>query len=182
MLVSYKSMLGKTVLDMDRGTVLGEVGGLLLDPGHQTVGAVILSDHRAFRLDAIHSFGRDAIMVNLENARDEEENRQIVEEFRRIGSVINKSIVSRDGAEIGSVEDVLFDGFSGELQLIVVAGDIFQQLTGGTTYLVADFLRTIGPDHVIAKGGAADAIIKEYSGLERISKRIQRALSLSIRF
>ena len=78
------------------------------------------------------------------------------------------------------VEDVLFDCFSGELQLFVVSGGTLQKvMMGGPMYLVAEFIQTIGPDHVIAKGGAADAIVKEYSGLERVFKRIQGALATS---
>jgi hypothetical protein len=52
-------------------------------------------------------------------------------------------------------------------------------MMAGPRYLVAEFVQTIGPDHVIAKGGAADAIITEYSGLERVFKRIQNTFSIA---
>ena len=178
MLATYTSTIGKTVRDIDQGTDIGVVTGLLLDPGHQAVGAVILSGGKAIRLKAISSFGRDAIMVNTRAQREDAENQSLVNQFNKVGSVIKKTIVARDGEEVGVVEDVLFDCFSGELQFFVVSGGALQKLMmGGPRYLVAEFVLTIGPDHVIAKGGAADAIVKEYSGLERIFKRIQQSLS-----
>jgi uncharacterized protein YrrD len=180
MLATYTSTIGKAVLDSDQGEVIGTVTGLLLDPGYNTVGAVILSGGKAIRLDAIHSFGRDAIMVDPTKRRDDAENRSLVDQFTKVGSVVKKKIIARDGEEVGIVDDVLFDCFSGELQLFVVSGGALQKLMlGGPNYLVAEFVQTIGPDHIIAKGGAADAIIKEYSGLERVFKRIQGALTVA---
>jgi uncharacterized protein YrrD len=180
MLATYTSTIGKTVRDVDQGTDLGTVTGLLLDPGHQMVGAVILSGGKAIRLRAVSSFGRDAIMVNTKALRTDAENRSLVEQFKKVGSVINKTIIARDGEEVGVIEDVLFDCFSGQLQLFVVSGGARQKMMlGGPRYLVAEFVQTIGPDHVIAKGGAADAVVKEYSGLERVFKRIQQAFSNS---
>jgi uncharacterized protein YrrD len=178
MLATYTNTIGKTVRDTDHGTALGTVTGLLLDPGHRTVGAVILSGGRAIRPEAIHSYGRVALMVDSKERRDDAENQSLVDQFNKIGSVVKKKIIARDGEEVGVVEDVLFDCFSGELQLFVVSGGALQKLMmGGPMYLVAEFIQTIGPDHVIAKGGAADAIVKEYSGLERVFKRIQGALT-----
>jgi uncharacterized protein YrrD len=178
MLASYNNTIGKTVRDIDQGAAIGTVEGLLLDPGHNTVGAAILSGGKAIRLKAIHSFGRDAIMIDQKKRRDDEDNQSLVDQFNKVGSVLGKKIIARDGEEVGMVEDVLFDCFSGELQLFVVSGGALQKLMmGGPHYLVAEFIQTVGPDHVIAKGGAADAIVKKYSGLERVFKRIQGALS-----
>jgi uncharacterized protein YrrD len=178
MLASYNNTIGKTVRDIDQGAAIGTVEGLLLDPGHNTVGGAILSGGKAIRLKAIHSFGRDAIMIDQKQRRDEEDNQSLVEQFNKLGSVLRKRIIARDGEEVGIVEDVLFDCFSGELQLFVVSGGALQKLMmSGPHYLVAEFIQTVGPDHVIAKGGAADAIVKKYSGLERVFKRIQGALS-----
>lgn len=178
MLASHNDTIGKTVRDIDQGTVMGTVTGLLLDPGHHTIGAVIFSGGKAIRLQAIHSFGRDAIMVDPKKRRGDDENQSLVDQFNKVGSVVKKTIVARDGEEVGVVEDVLFDCFTGELQLFVVSGGALQKLMmGGPMYLVAEFIQTIGPDHVIAKGGAADAIVKEYSGLERVFRRIQSALT-----
>jgi uncharacterized protein YrrD len=177
MLATYKNTIGKSVRDMDQGTEIGTVTGLLLDPGHHKIGAVILSGGKAIRLKAIHSFGRDAIMVDMENRREDAENQSLVDQFEKVGSVVKKKIIARDGEEVGVVEDVLFDCFTGDLQLFVVSGGAFQKLMmGGPRYLVAEFVQTIGPDHVIAKGGAAEAIVTEYSGLERVFKRIQQTL------
>jgi uncharacterized protein YrrD len=177
MLTKYSDTVGKIVRDINHGTNIGTVTGLLLDPGQQTIGAAILSGEKAIRLKAVHSFGRDAIMIDSQERRSDTENQSLVDQFNKIGSVLKKRIIARDGEEVGIVEDVLFDCFSGEVLLIVVSGGVLQKFMGGPMYLVADFVQTIGSDHVIAKGGAADAVVREYSGLERVLKRIQMTFS-----
>jgi uncharacterized protein YrrD len=152
---------------------MGRVEGLLIDPGHNVVAAAILFEGpKAIRLDAIHSFGRRAVMVDPKKMRDAKDNRSLVEQFQTNGSIEGKKVVTRKGEELGTVEDVVFDCFSGELQFVVVSGGVFDTLVHGKAFLAAAFIQSIGPDCVIAKGDAAEGIISEHGGAERLLTKV----------
>ncbi len=174
MITTCRSTVGKKVIELETGTALGEVRGLLLDPGRDVVEAVILGNGRPIRLEAIRSFGKDSIMVDLKQPSDPRHEEALMERFRAIGSVTNKPVITTQGEEIGVVEDWIFDGFTGELQVMILSGGGVRKFLEGGASLPANYVDTIGPDSVIVKSGATDALMKRDGGLDRIVRTFQK--------
>jgi uncharacterized protein YrrD len=138
MLTTFTNTIGRQAMDIDQGQLLGWVEGLIVDPARQVVSAAVLSDRRAIRLNAIHSFGQRAIMVDPNKLNDTTENRQFVDQFESEGPILDKRVVAEGGEEVGALEDIVFDCFTGELHLLVISGGVLEKLAHGNALLRAE--------------------------------------------
>ncbi len=109
-------LIGMPIVALDSATTAGEVKDVLVDPGRSRVigftvrGQGLLSSPMVGMLprENVHAIGRDALMITAEES--------IVAERDGLGAllegqqeVVGKEVVTRDGASLGAVKDVVIE-------------------------------------------------------------------------
>ena len=144
-LMNIGSIMGKELLNLSDGTMLGKVCGVVLTPDCKVAGLKVrerklMSGTSTVAFENIKAFGAT---ITLHGASP-----VMVPEIR---TVLGKNVITADGTLLGRVEELAFDVESGAVEEIVIQGELMDTMLGGRGILPGAKLLSFGKDVVIAE-------------------------------
>ena len=143
-LMNIGSIMGKELLNLSDGTMLGKVCGVVLTPDCKVAGLKVrerklMSGTSTVAFENIKAFGAT---ITLHGASP-----VMVPEIR---TVLGKNVITADGTLLGRVEELAFDIETGAVEEIVIQGELMDTMLGGRGILPGAKLLSFGKDVVIA--------------------------------
>ena len=143
-LMNIGSIMGKELLNLSDGTMLGKVCGVVLTPDCKVAGLKVrerklMSGTSTVAFENIKAFGAT---ITLHGASP-----VMVPEIR---TVLGKNVITADGTLLGRVEELAFDVESGVVEEIVIQGELMDTMLGGRGILPGAKLLSFGKDVMIA--------------------------------
>ena len=143
-LVNIGSIMGKEILNLTDGTMVGKVCGVALTPDNKVAGLKVKSKRimgtmNVVPFENVKAFGGTITVNGLDGTACAE-----------IRDAIGKNVITVDGSLLGRVEELAFDSESGEVAEIVIKGDLMDTMVGGRGILPGEKLVSFGKDVVIA--------------------------------
>lgn len=151
-------LVGLPVITLDGGRQIGEVEDVICSaPDGRIIGFILrgggwLAGRRVYPYEEVEAVGPDAILVRNPRAvlttRKQKELNRLRE--RHI-SLVGKRVLSRDGHDIGVIDDLLFDETGGRIVGYGISGGIVQDLLAGKGVIAADLPMVWGDEAVIVQ-------------------------------
>jgi uncharacterized protein YrrD len=147
---TFRNVEGRTVIASGTAESIGSVKGFVLDAGGRTIEAIHIDGHgkRAIILTwpMVEAFGADAVMAVAGAEPTTIDNVHQKEAIKGDVSMLDSRVLTVDGREIGTVEDVEFDTGSGAVVRVStdhgpVEADRLRSL--GSYALVVDDVTTV---------------------------------------
>jgi uncharacterized protein YrrD len=113
------------------------------------------------------SFGNDAVVITNRGAVvPVDQAPDIKASLDHKDKLIKKHVYTERGDMQARVSDVYFDEGTGTITGFELSGDLFKSSPGGTAFLPAEDVISIGPDLVMIKTDSLPRIVAEASGLK----------------
>ena len=136
--------MGKELLNLSDGTMVGKVCGVVLTPDCKVAGLKVrerklMSGTITVAFENIKSFGATITLHGVSNVMAQETR-----------TVLGKNVITADGNLLGRVEELAFDMETGIVEEVVIQGELMDTMLGGRGILPGDKLLNFGKDVVIA--------------------------------
>ena len=143
-LINIGSIMGKELLNLADGTMLGKVCGVVLTPDCKVAGLKVrerklMGSTVTVAFENVKSFGATITLHGVSNV--------LAAETR---TVLGKNVITADGNLLGRVEELAFDMETGAVEEIVIQGELMDTMLGGRGILPGAKLLSFGKDVVIA--------------------------------
>ena len=143
-LINIGSIMGKELLNLSDGTMVGKVCGVVLTPDCKVAGLKVrerklMSGTITVAFENIKSFGATITLHGVSNVMAQETR-----------AVLGKNVITADGNLLGRVEELAFDMETGIVEEVVIQGELMDTMLGGRGILPGDKLLNFGKDVVIA--------------------------------
>lgn len=143
-LVNVGSIMGKEILNLADGTMIGKVCGVALTPDNKVAGLKVKSKKimgtmNVVPFENVKAFGA-TITVNDVDGTACADTRD----------ALGKNVITVDGNLLGRVEELAFDAETGDIAEIVIKGELMDTMLDGRGILPGEKLVSIGKDVVIA--------------------------------
>lgn len=143
-LMNLGSIMGKELLNLSDGTMLGKVCGVVLTPDCKVAGLKVrerklMGNTTTVAFENVKAFGATITLHGVSSV--------LVPETR---NVLGKNVITADGNLLGRVEELAFDIETGTVEEIVIQGELMDTMLGGRGILPGDRLLRFGKDVVIA--------------------------------
>ncbi len=116
---TFNSSDGRPVVAVDTAETIGEVKGFVVDPTATRIESVHISG-RGRKAEivpwaSIQSFGADGVMADLASAGEQVSSDHETQAVK--GNIVARKtrVLTTEGFELGTVEDVMFDTATGQL-------------------------------------------------------------------
>lgn len=174
MLIKGTDVIGLNVFTLDKGEKIEDVDDIIFDPKENKVRALLvkskglLSDSKVILLDDIKSIGKDAVIINSEEAlKNASDVPEPVSSIANDGVYLTKTkIVTEDGMNLGNVSDIYFDSKTGQVEEIEVSQGGLKNIQEGTKRIKVSDIITVGKDAIIVKGYAKEVFEKQQGGIK----------------
>jgi sporulation protein YlmC with PRC-barrel domain len=125
--VRFTEVVGRDVVSTTNATKVGRVSSFVVDPMAQRVVAVVLKktpgNADVVLWESLTAVGPDALTVTDSDLFTGKDHAAIVELTGKDHGLKKKRVLTEDGDEIGSVEDVEFDPQSGVVTALLTGAD-----------------------------------------------------------
>lgn len=143
-LINIGSIMGKELLNLSDGTMLGKVCGVVLTPDCKVAGLKVrerklMGSTTTVAFENIKAFGATITLHGATNVMAPETR-----------TVLGKNVITADGNLLGHVEELAFDAETGAVAEIVIQGELMDTMLGGRGILPGEKLLSFGKDVVVA--------------------------------
>ncbi len=143
-LINIGSIMGKELLNLSDGTMLGKVCGVVLTPDCKVAGLKVrerklMGSTTTVAFENVKAFGATITLHGVSNV--------MVQETR---TVLGKNVITADGNLLGRVQELAFDMETGVVEEIVIQGELMDTMLGGHGILPGSKLVNFGKDVIIA--------------------------------
>lgn len=143
-LINIGSIMGKEILNLADGTMIGKVYGVALTSDKKVAGLKVkekkfMGNVNIVPFENVRAFGATITVNDVDGATCAE-----------IRDALGKNVITVDGNLLGRVEELAFDEKSGEVAEIVIKGELMDTMTGGRGILPGEKIVSFGKDVVIA--------------------------------
>ena len=143
-LVNVGSIMGKDILNLADGTMIGKVCGVALTPDNKVAGLKVkekkfMGNVNIVPFENVKAFGATITLNDIDGAACAE-----------IRDAIGKNVITADGNLLGRVEELAFDSESGQVAEIVIKGELMETMVGGRGILPGEKIVSFGKDVVVA--------------------------------
>ena len=151
-LINIGSIVGKDILNLADGTMIGKVHGVAFTPDCKVAGLKVkekkfMGNVNIVPFENVKSFGATITLNDIDGTACAE-----------VRDGLGKNVITEDGNLLGRVEEVAFDSETGQVAEIVIKGDLMDTLVGGRGILPGEKVVSFGKDVVVAAAniGAED--------------------------
>lgn len=143
-LINIGSILGKDILNLSDGTMIGKVCGVALTPDNKVAGLKVkekkfMGNVNIVPFENVKAFGATVTLNGIDGPACAE-----------VREGLGKPVYTADGNLLGRVEELAFDAETGDVAEIVIKGDLMDTMVGGRGILPGEKLIRFGKDAVIA--------------------------------
>lgn len=175
-----KTIIGKDVLSLAEGVRVHTVKDLIIGESNDEIVALLvdegglLSSSTVVPIEAVHSFGKDAVVIADASAVVAASNYPRVKAIiDRKESLLGKKVFTHTGEELGAINDMYFEEATGKITGLEVSGGRVGDLASGTSYLPIDEIERSGADVVFVDPSAAGALDSQVGGVQGALKGAQ---------
>lgn len=163
-MIKSRDLIGRLIVTVTRGEIVGKVKDVLIDPDQWEVAALVLPG-KVFSRDTliipravVHVFGQDVILVKSNETMPRDDTLDRVASLIAVsGQMKGRQIATERGIKVGVLNDVLVDE-AGK----VVAYDLAKVFVKGPLAKSKEIpfhaTRSVGPDLIIVDGNAIDVV------------------------
>jgi uncharacterized protein YrrD len=151
-MLARSDVIGLDVVELESGCQLGQVVEVMVDEQTRKLQGVVYrtdSGLRLARYRAVHSFGQDAVTLAASEPNCALSAPAKQNDKPWFSRLLGKPVLSEDGTDLGTIDDICFDEESGSLLGFRVSGGLIQDLTEGKELLPLQSRLTYGEDAVI---------------------------------
>jgi len=163
----FKNVIGLPVVCVEDGKKVGRVGDITFSPKSKGVLAIILEKkgmelcRKAIAIEDVVSLGNDAVIVN---------DVSCIKKLWKKDMVDNKEIkglhiYTKEGKDMGVVEDILFDYKKGTIEALEISDGIFSDIFTGRKILPLFGKVEFGEDSILAGEEAIEEMISTGGGI-----------------
>ncbi len=143
-LINIGSIMGKDILNLTDGTMVGKVCGVALTPDNKVAGLKVkekkfMGNVNIVPFENVKAFGATITLNGVDGS--------VCAEVR---DGLGKNVITADGNLLGRVEELAFDAETGQVAEIVIKGELVETLVGGRGILPGEKLVSFGKDVVVA--------------------------------
>lgn len=143
-LINIGSIMGKEILNLADGTMVGKVCGVALTPDSKVAGLKVkekkfMGNVNIVPFENVRAFGTTITLNNIDGPACAE-----------VRNALGKNVITVDGNLLGHVEELAFDSESGDVAEIVIKGELMETMVGGRGILPGEKIVSFGKDAVIA--------------------------------
>ena len=143
-LVNVGSIMGKEILNLAEGTMIGKVCGVALTSDNKVAGLKvrpkkIMGVVNVVPFENVKAFGATITVNDVDGAACAD-----------VRDALGKNVITADGNLLGRVEELAFDAETGDIAEIVIKGELMDTMLNGRGILPGEKLVSIGKDVVIA--------------------------------
>ena len=168
-----KATVGKDVLSLADGRKIHSVKELLIGADNAEIVALLVDDggllgtSQVVPFEAVHSFGRDAVVVT-EPAAVVPASRYppVAETIDAKDRLIGKKVFTDRGDQQGTVSDIYFDESSGRILGLEVSGGVINNIARGNSYLPVEEIIRVGVDVVYMYPEAVEGLEAQTGGVQ----------------
>lgn len=160
-------LLGLPVLECETGSKIGEVREVILDLDMAAVWGLLvnLSDrsqsNEGILFRDVFSIGRDAVTLRIKEAVIDLTTFLETESLRSLQKLVNKTIFTEAGLNLGVLVDILFDVTTGEVKGYEVSDGIITDFIHGRMMMPLPQAQVIGEDKLIVPEVMAELVQPE---------------------
>lgn len=166
------SLIGMPIFALTNGKRVGTVKDIVFDSQHSRLAAltieepgIISSERRILPFDRVKSIGRDAIMVENEDAFVAEANApEVVRVLEQKSAVTDKRVLTEGGNLLGYVSDIMIDPETGKAQSYELTGGMAKDIAKGRTYVGVPDIVVLGLDAMIVPDQTEIMLAKQEPG------------------
>jgi len=176
-------VLGLPVICTADGKNLGTIKDIIFCPKEKSVVAFLIEckgyNRRkkvVFASDVL-SLGRDALIVN--DADDVRDLKKVLHrpEFKDKGDILGLPIYTKNGEDLGTAKDVLFDLKHGKIDGIEVSDGLLQDIVKGRSVLPLIGKVEFGEENILVDNEAVEEMMETGGGIKNLiegNKKVQR--------
>ena len=168
-----KSVIGQSIISYNDGAKVGSVKDLLIGMNNDRVVAMLveegglLSSPKAVPFEFVTSFGKDAVvMTDLKGIIAVDNYPEADEILARNDKLLDKKVFTETGEDYGKITDVFFSEQGGHVVGYEVSGGVIENVKSGTSYLPLEDIVNIGPDVILIRPDAGDALDAQVGGIQ----------------
>ncbi len=168
-----KTIIGKDVLSLADGIRIHSVKDLIIGEENDCIVALLvdegglLSGSTVVPIEAVHSFGKDAVVIADASAVVAASSYPRVHAILdRKESLLGKKVFTNEGQQLGKINDMYFDETDGQIRGLEVSSGTLGDLTKGTSYLAIEDVQRSGPDVVFVHPTVSDKLDSQEGGLQ----------------
>jgi uncharacterized protein YrrD len=167
MIIKGTNIIGHKIITIDNGQEIGKVNDIIYDPTVNKITAFlvdkggIFSDAKIILMDSIQSIGEDAVLVPSSDVikKVSDINQEKISNIANGDNYLTKTkVVTENGKEIGSINDLYFNSDNGNVEEFQVSDGLIQNIKSGTRRVKVTDIVTIGKDATIVKGYTEEKI------------------------
>ncbi len=170
----YSEIIGLPVICASGGKNIGIVKDILFCPESKEVKALLL-EQKGFRVKKriilikdVINMGRDAVMVEDSKCIVEMSKAEKTGELGKRGLVRGLNVFSREGNNIGAVEDIIFDSTTGHIEGLEITDGIFQDIINGRKIVPVIGRVEFGSENIILDKEAIEEIMETGGGIKKL--------------
>jgi uncharacterized protein YrrD len=158
-----KSVIGQNVISLADGRPVGAVKDVVLSRDQERVTALVLdeggllSSARIIRLEAVDSYGRDAVVIEAsDSVIDPGTAPELDGDPRR--ALAGMKVYSNAGEQVGTIADAYFEEDDGRIVGFEVSAGVMDDMAAGRRFLPRDDLDRVGDEIVYVRPEAASSL------------------------
>ena len=167
-----KTLIGQSIVSFAEGRKLDSVKDLLMSQTNDSIVALLvdegglMSSSRVVPLEAVKSFGRDAVVIQdaqaVTTASADPEVKAIL---NRNDQLLGKKVLTDTGDALGSISDMYFDDSDGRILGFEVSGGLLGDIAKGTSYLAVEEIERLGPDVIFVRPETGENLEGQVGGV-----------------
>ncbi|HEX3028974.1 MAG TPA: PRC-barrel domain-containing protein, partial [Clostridia bacterium] len=137
----YSEVLGLPVICVENGKKIGIIEDVIFCPKTKETRAFILQrkgcsiDRKVILVKDVLSLGNDALIVNDCTCAKNFKTVKNSEELKNRGDIQGLKIYSKNGENVGTVKDILFDYRTGTIEGVEISDGLIQDIVQGRRIL-----------------------------------------------
>lgn len=179
-MIRYRDLIGTKVVEKKNGERIGEVSDVIFKEDFQSFIGFLISDGKLLKqkkivkLKEVRSFGKDAIMIDLEKKSSiKNPNMEEVITEKEI-KFIDKEILTQDGECLGYVKDLLFSKDDGKLIGYIITEGLIEDITKGRSFVPNYSNIKINKKYLIVDNKVKDLISKNKEQYKKLLELVER--------
>jgi uncharacterized protein YrrD len=166
-----KNVVGLPVMAHLDGRRIESVKDVLISATQESIAALLvdegglLSSSRVIPIEAVESFGRDAVVISgadaVVSASADPDVKAIL---NRNDKLLGKRVMTNTGDALGSVSDMYFEEATGRIVGLELSGGMLGDIARGTSYLPVPEIERMGPDVIFVSAETGTAISGQVGG------------------
>lgn len=168
-----RDIIGRPVVSYDMGQKIGVVKDLIFDQNNDRLLGFLLSEPSLFNsadvllLKDVQAIGPDAVITASKDAIGKANQIPTINDILKHNNILKGTrILTLDGRDLGTMVDLYFDEWSGDIEGYEVSGGLFADAYSGRSFVPAPQTLKIGQDVAFVPRETADLMEEQVGGIK----------------